>query len=78
MGDIDRLKITIDCEECIGDGACVEAAPGTFVLNDDDKAVLVESPTDDRATILEAAAVCPVDVITVEDKQTGEKLYPED
>ena len=78
MGDIDKLKITIDREECIGDGACVDAAPATFVLDDDDKAVLLEGSTDGRSAILEAAEACPVDVITVEDKETGEKLYPED
>ncbi len=78
MGDVDKLKITIDCDECIGDGACVDAAPATFAMNDDDKAILLEGSTDNRATILEAAGICPVDVITVEDKDTGEKLYPED
>jgi len=78
MADIDKLKITVDCDECIGDGACVEAAPETFALDDDSKAVVLEGSTDSRATILEAAEQCPVDVITVEDKDTGEKLYPTD
>jgi ferredoxin len=78
VGDIDKLKITIDCEECIGDGLCAEAAPATFGMDDDEKAVLLEGSTDNRATILEAAESCPVDVIIVEDKETGEKLYPED
>ncbi|UCE62333.1 MAG: ferredoxin [Phycisphaerales bacterium] len=78
MADIDKLKITIDAEECIGDGACVDCAAETFALDDDAKAILLEGSTDDRAKILEAAESCPVDVITVEDKDTGEKLYPED
>ena len=78
MGDIDQLKITIDCDDCIGDGACVDAAPATFAMNDDDKAILLVDSTDDRSTIVEAAETCPVDVITVEDKASGEKLYPQD
>jgi len=78
MPDIDKLKITIDTEECIGDGACVDCAPGTFALDDDAKAYVLDGSTEDRAKILEAAESCPVDVITVEDKDTGEKLYPED
>ena len=78
MADIDNLKITIDTEECIGDGACVDAAPETFVLDDDSKAVLLEGSTDSREKILEAAETCPVDVIIIEDKTTGEKLYPTD
>ena len=76
MADIDKLKISIDCDECIGDGACVEAAPETFALNDDEKAILLEGSTESRETILDAAEQCPVDIITVEDKETGEKLYP--
>ena len=78
MADIDKLKISIDCDECIGDGACVEAAPETFALDDDSKAVVLEGSTESRAIILEAAEQCPVDVIIVEDKDTGEKLYPTD
>lgn len=78
MGDIDKLKITIDRDECIGDGLCVSEAPETFELDDDEKAVVLEGSTEDRATILEAAKVCPLDIITVEDKDTGEKLHPEE
>jgi ferredoxin len=78
MADIEKLKISIDHDECIGDGACVDEAPGTFELNDDAKAVLLEGSTDSRDQILDAARACPTDVITVEDKETGEKLYPED
>jgi ferredoxin len=78
MADIDKLKITLDCDECIGDGACVDAAPATFAMDDDDKVVLLDGSTDDRATILEAAESCPTDVIMIEDKDTGEKLWPKD
>jgi ferredoxin len=47
-------------------------------MDDEDKAVVLESSTDDRETILEAARNCPVDAIIVTDKETGEQLYPED
>lgn len=78
MGDIKKLKVSIDRDECIGDGLCCNEAPETFEMDDEDKAVVLESSTDDRETILEAARSCPVDAITVEDKETGEKLCPED
>ena len=78
MADIDKLKICIDKDECIGDGLCVDEAPETFELDDDDKAVVLENSTDSRDTIIDAAKSCPLDIITVEDKETGEKLYPED
>ncbi len=78
MGDIEKLKVCIDRDECIGDGICCDEAPGTFELDDDSIAVVLEGSGDSRDVILEAARSCPVDVIIVEDKETGKKLYPED
>ena len=78
MGDAENLKICIDYDECIGDGLCVEEAPETFEMDDDEKAVLKEGSTDSREKIIEAAKSCPLDIISVEDKKTGEKIYPED
>jgi ferredoxin len=77
MADIDKLKITIIRDECIGDGACCDDAPGTFEMDDDGIAVCKAGSTDSRDTILEAARNCPTDAIVVEDKETGEKLVPE-
>ena len=78
MADIGKLKVTVDRDECIGDGACVGDAPETFEMDDEDKAIVRDDSSDDRETILEAARNCPVDAIKVEDKETGEVLYPED
>ncbi len=73
-----KLKIALDCEECIGDGACVEAAPGTFAMDDDDKAFIKDAQGDAREDVLAAAADCPIDIIVVHDEASGDKLYPED
>ena len=73
-----KLKIALDCEECIGDGACVEAAPGTFAMDDDDKAFIKDPRGDAREDVLAAAADCPIDIIVVHDEASGDKLYPED
>lgn len=78
MADIDKLKITVDREECIGDGACVNEAPETFELDDENKVVMKEGSTDPREYVVEAARSCPIDIITVVDKETGEQLYPEE
>ena len=77
MADIDDLKITIDRDECIGDGACVNEAPETFELDDEDKAIVKDGSTDSKDAILEAARSCPTECITVEGKD-GTKLYPEE
>ena len=76
MADIDKLKITIVAEECIGDSACQDDAPNTFKVNEDGIAVVLEDSTDDRETILNAANNCPTEAIQVEDKATGQKLAP--
>ena len=78
MRPIEKLKISIDREECIGDGLCANEAPETFEMDDESKAVVLEDSTDDHECILEAAKACPLDIIVVEDKETGKKLYPED
>jgi ferredoxin len=47
-------------------------------MDDEDKAIVKDGSTDSRDAILEAAQNCPTDAIIIEDKDTGEKLYPED
>ncbi|MGD2110098.1 MAG: ferredoxin [Phycisphaerae bacterium] len=78
MGDIDKLKVTIDRDECIGDGLCANEAPETFEMDDESKAVVLNASGDDRDSIIEAAKACPVDAIKVVDKDTGEQLVPEE
>jgi ferredoxin len=72
-----KLKITIDREACIGDGACCNDAPETFEMDDDDIAIVKEPSGDDRDTIIEAAKNCPTDAIKIVDAATGKTLYPE-
>jgi ferredoxin len=76
MADIEKLKIKILVDECIGDSACQDDAPTTFKVNEDGIAVVLEDSTDDRETILNAAKNCPTEAIVVEDRATGEKLAP--
>ena len=77
MGDADKLKITVDREGCIGDGACCNDAPETFLMDDDDIAIVKNPVGDDRETILEAARNCPTSAIKIEDPGTGQTLFPE-
>jgi ferredoxin len=77
MGDADNLKITVDRDNCIGDGLCCDDAPETFELDDEQKAIIKNPVGDTKDAVLEAAGNCPVDAIKVEDKRTGKVLYPE-
>lgn len=71
-----KLKIKVIREECIGDGACVDEAPGTFKLDADGIACCKEDVGDDSETILKSARGCPTDAIVVIDEETGEQLVP--
>ncbi len=77
MRGIDKFKVCIDREDCIGDGACVNEAPETFEMDDDSKAFVLEESTEDEEMILDAARSCPIDIIKLTDKETGEQVYPE-
>lgn len=64
------MKIKVDNELCEAHGECVIAAPEIFELGDDDEIVTVldSEPSEDlRGKAEEAAQMCPVSAITVED-----------
>lgn len=71
-----KLKIKIIREECIGDGACADEAPGTFEIDGDGIACCKSVLGDDAETILKSARACPTDAIVVVDEETGEQLVP--
>ena len=78
MPDVNKLKIVIDRDECIGDGACENEAPETFEMDDESKAVVKEPPGDSLEAIMEAAKACPTECIAITDTESGNKLYPEE
>ena len=76
---------------CIGAASCAAIAPGTFVMNEENKAVFTEGEkiseddtkvvyrfenVDDDDAILAAAQSCPVFAIIVKDAETGEQIFP--
>jgi ferredoxin len=71
-----KLKIRVIREECIGDGACADEAPGTFEIDGDGIACCKGQISDDPETILKSARACPTDAIVVVDAETGEQLVP--
>ena len=69
------MKVRVDRDLCIGVGNCVAYAPTVFVLDEDNKAVVLTPSSVDEDTLLEAAESCPENAITVEDDE-GNQLYP--
>ena len=84
-------KIVYKKKECIGAGACEYAYPEGWEFIKDTQISTLKDPNtikteeletldfeaDDFAKHLEAAQVCPVNVIEIYD-ETGKKVYPED
>lgn len=69
-------KMSIDRALCIGAATCVAVAPKAWTLDDEAKAIIldtVEQESDE--TLLEAAQACPVSAIFIYDKD-GKQLFP--
>jgi ferredoxin len=68
-------KIVIDRDLCIGAASCVVIAPGTFQMDDENKAYLVDLAAHDAETQLMAAESCPTKAIFLYDED-GNQVYP--
>ena len=86
-----KLRIRVDEDLCIGAASCVTVAPETFMLNDENKAIVLdrtgadatqtyerwcEVSDDEYQTILLAAQSCPTLAIFLYD-ESGKQLFPE-
>ncbi|GAA0923183.1 ferredoxin [Streptomyces thermoalcalitolerans] len=62
------MKITVDMNLCQDHGQCAIAAPEVFRMNDEGKLVYETDPDDAlRTEVEEAADVCPVQAIFIQD-----------
>lgn len=84
MGDNDpkvkrkirQLTMRIDRNLCIGAATCVAIAPKAWALDNEAKAIILDTVEDETdETLLEAAKGCPVMAIFLTDA-TGKQLYP--
>ncbi len=69
------LRIVIDRDQCVGFGDCVKEAPEGFKLDEDTVAVFVAPEAVERERLLRACDACPVDAITVYDRE-GKQIVP--
>ena len=69
------MKVKVDRDLCIGVGNCVAFAPTVFALDEENKAIVLDPPSVDDDTLLEAAESCPENAIIIEDDK-GNQLYP--
>jgi ferredoxin len=71
-----NLRIRVDHNKCVGNAMCESFAPGVFVLNANLQSEVANPAGNTEEKVLEAAENCPVSAITVEDADTGERLFP--
>jgi len=71
-----RLHIEIDHGRCVGNAMCVATEPDVFAHNENRQSEAVNPEAGSPGRILLAAESCPTAAITVEDADTGERLFP--
>jgi ferredoxin len=73
---IRTLTMRIDQTLCIGAATCVAIAPKAWALNDEAKAVILDtSDQETDETLIEAAKACPVMAIYILDKD-DKQIFP--
>ncbi|PSQ75157.1 MAG: ferredoxin [Bacteroidetes bacterium QH_9_64_21] len=74
--EISNRTVRIDRTLCIGSGNCVNIAPEIYVIREDNIVDFKEDPPDiEQGRLEEAASLCPVDALIVEDED-GEQIVP--
>ena len=73
FGDV---TVRIDRDICIGTGNCIIVAQDVFEFDDQDLCAFVDAAVgDDRAKLIEACKICPVDALILVD-ETGKQIVP--
>lgn len=69
-------KVWVDRNLCIGAATCIAVSPKTYDLDDEAKAVILNSVDEDTIeNVIESARACPVAAIIIEDAQ-GNRVFP--
>lgn len=71
-----NLTMTIDRNLCIGAATCIALAPRAWTLDDEAKAIILDTAEEETDEILlQAAQGCPVLAIIITD-ENGKQLFP--
>lgn len=73
---VGKITVFVDRNLCIGAGACVAVAPKTFALDNEAKAIILETADQESfEAIMNAAKACPVAAVIIKD-ENGKQLFP--
>ena len=70
------MKITVDRTKCEGYAKCIQATPKVFKLDKTMIAEVIDPRGDSDEKILLAAKICTTKAISLEEEDTGKKIYP--
>lgn len=74
---IRKYTMRIDRSLCIGAATCVALAPKAWQLDEEAKAIIIESADQESDdALINAAKGCPVAAITIINNETGEQVFP--
>jgi len=71
-----QWRVTVDRGLCAGSGACRGTMPAVFSDAGDGTTAATDSPVPPDERVLDAAATCPVEAISVTETATGRSLWP--
>ncbi len=73
---IGKYTVVVDRNLCIGAASCIAVAPKTYTLDNEAKAIFLDTAEEDSPeTQLDAAKSCPVAAIIITD-ENGKQVYP--
>lgn len=73
---IRKNTMSIDRDLCIGAATCIAIAPKAWALDNDAKAIILDTASEETdEALLEAAQGCPVMAIIIKD-ENGKQIYP--
>ncbi|MBU0649881.1 ferredoxin [Patescibacteria group bacterium] len=73
---VGKYQVKVVRDLCIGAASCIAVSPETFLLDDENKAVIKEDSQDAADNILMAAQSCPTAAIIITDTETGKQVWP--
>jgi len=73
---VGKYQIKVVRDLCIGAASCIAVSPDTFVLDDQNKAVIKGESQDVPENILTAAQACPTAAVIITDTETGQQVWP--
>lgn len=73
---VGKYTVVVDRNLCIGAASCVAVAPKTFALDNEAKAIFLDTANEESPeSIIDAAKACPVAAIIITD-ESGNQVYP--